>query len=354
MNFLKLLKTCLKKSNFGKMFYLKKIVVGISVSFILFLGFSINGYGKEFTSGYYLNINSKGALYSVYINGIKVESRTSVKTKSSSIPISYALKKGINDIEIKYSPLVGKDENSDDYIIGVKEKFYINSGVERVDYTTREKEFTTIINASYDMDKGEIKEGDHFNGIEVAKNSEHLKVENELHYKSESLFYNAFTKPIAAYSISKKFELSDWFPEFVWVNAQEIEMSDSLKDEIRNVYSSFHETINNNNYEKFLNYMGPLWTQVGTALGLDGLDGYLNSISLNKNNIRVHSPGVELAELKLPESNEDLHVEIAGKGKLATVLPSPIKWVRSDGSGPVMKVAFYKDQSGEWRVGAVF
>ena len=326
----------------------------VVLCFFVCIGNIANSYGREVKANYYLNINSRGSLYAIYINGIKIEDRMSESQTSISVPVNYAMSKGDNELKVIFSPVKGRDGGKYDFIIGPKPTFYMKLELERVSFDSGKRSKLTLLNASFDMSEGKVISKDELNGADVNYSSDFVEVSRSMEYKEGENLFNSYSKPFDAYSIQSSFYVEDWFPDFIWESGQNLVVDDNLKHEIREAYKKIYKTLDENNYDSFLNYMSDLWTFTAESLGLDGLDGYLNSISLNKNNIRVHSPGAELDEINLPESNEDLHVEIAGKGKLATVLPSPIKWVRSDGSGPVMKVAFYKDQSGEWRVGAVF
>lgn len=326
----------------------------IVILYFFCIGNVTNSYGGEVKANYYLNINSKGALFAIYLNGIKVDDRMSESHQSISIPLNIAMKTEDNELEVVFSPVIGRDGGKYDFLIGPKESFYINLSLERVSFKNRDREKVTLLNVSYDMQEEKIVTSNTFNGQDVLYTSENIKVLEKIKYRESKRLYNPYARPFEAFSVTSSFNTKDWFPSFIWEDSQKLEVNETLKNELREAYNKLYRTIDDNNYNGFLGYMSDLWVFTAECLGLDGLQGYLSSISLDKNNLRSPGDGTTLAPLNIPKDNDDFHVEILGNGKLATTLPTPIKWAKPNGKGSILKVAFYKDKNDEWRVGAVF
>ena len=140
----------------------------IVILYFFCIGNVTNSYGGEVKANYYLNINSKGALFAIYLNGIKVDDRMSESHQSISIPLNIAMKTEDNELEVVFSPVIGRDGGKYDFLIGPKESFYMNLSLERVSFKNRDRETVTLLNVSYDMEEEKIVTLEFEGGITVS------------------------------------------------------------------------------------------------------------------------------------------------------------------------------------------
>jgi len=270
---------------------------------------------------YYIHINSKGSFYNLYINGLEVENRSSVKHENISLPVNTSLVTGVNKIKASYMPLTEKlGRNS--YKIGPKEDFYISVELERINLSNRDKVKISLLDIKFDMEKGNIISSvDDFNGKKGIFDGGDIKSSSEI-TNGEDFFYSSFSKPMPAFSSYSLFQVTDGFPDIVWKNGKNIEIDSSLIKNLRAAYKDIYTDIEKND--------------------------------VGKKYIKKTIDGTVLGPLRLSNNLDGDIIQVLGDGKLVRILPAPIKWYyEGTKKGKVAEIVFYMDKNGQLKPGAI-
>ena len=335
------------------MFTKKYFISSFIVIFILIAGIVFKVSARE-KYNYYIHINSKGSFYNLYINGIEIEHRKSVKHEKITFPVNQSLVSDENKISISYMPLVDKLGNNK-YVIGPKEDFYIDVSLERLSLKSRDKSNVSILSINYAMDSGAIISSEKtINGSERIYQDTGLASDKKI-VIGEGKFYSSFTDPMNSFTVESSFFVSDDFPEFPWENGIEIQVDKNLRQKLRAAYIDLYNDIYNGKFDDVYNKLEPVWEHGSVSLHLGSAQKFVRDNNVKEKYTRVRSDGAILKPIQLSDNPSGDVIEVLGGGKLVRILPVPIEWeFPNTNKGRIAEVVFYMDQDGELKPGAVF
>ena len=334
------------------MFRKKYFISSFIVIFILIAGMIVKVSARE-KYNYYIHINSKGSFYNLYINGLEVENRSSVKHETISLPVNTSLVTGVNKLKASYMPLTEKlGRNS--YKIGPKEDFYISVELERINLSTRDKVKISLLDIKFDMEKGNIISSvDDFNGKKRIFDGGDIKSTFEI-TNGEDFFYSSFSKPMPAFSSYSLFQVTDVFPDFVWKNGKNIEIKSSLIKNLRAAYKDIYTDIEKNDFNSVYSKLEPVWSHGSESLHLGTAKDFVEKNDVDKKYIKKTIDGTVLGPLRLSNNLDGDIIQVLGDGKLVRILPAPIKWYyEGTKKGKVAEIVFYMDKNGQLKPGAI-
>ncbi|MDC0660829.1 hypothetical protein N6L27_22715 [Leisingera sp. SS27] len=105
---------------------------------------------QDMDHGYYANIVSGGAIWSLRVNDMHIRENVNFGHGDSSGSISWAVQPGRNTLSLIFSPITGKNPDTGEYEQSLRDDVSFEVSVERLDFKTRESQEINALHVIYD------------------------------------------------------------------------------------------------------------------------------------------------------------------------------------------------------------
>jgi hypothetical protein len=312
------------------------------------------------TYGYRTMLHTQGAAWVLMVNDIYVREAGDTQYADYTTNITTHLKAGTNTVSLLFSPIVGQDAATGEYIYELYDAVELDISIERSDYQSGATETVHPVRMKYDETAAGFSDREKtFGGEDRVMATPSMRVVGEMQFyelTGKDIVFDG-GQAVGGYRLDITVEISDPIPGFHWEReAVTLEDTPEMRRSLREAYRRVHGTISRGDGEAIFREMEPIWGRTAALLTSKGsAREFIEGADDGLEQYQQSGPNGELQPLEFSNDPNGDQLQFMAQNRLVWIRPLKIYWVdeTKSASHTLFPAVFYQRADGTWRIAAV-